>query len=384
MASRSSRRVAWVLAALLSSAAPGAQAPAADQQRVDAAAQRAAERIRALRREADTLAAQEKTLLGELRGLEIERALKNEELTNVEREVRLTQDKLGATAARAAALRNVADTERPEVQARLVQLYKLGQAGYWRLLLDLDNVQSIGRAYRTASAMSHLDRERVRQHQRTIDALARERQALETHAIAIAKLQKQAAAAKAAMDRAVAARTALVDSIDARRDLNAQLTGELEAVQQRLQGAMNQLAGGRSAPVALPIRPFRGALPWPAPGVVVARFGRQRTSRFGTTIARSGIEISMADGRPVKSVHEGTVAYAAPFTGFGNLVIVDHADGAYSLYGYLASLDAARGDRVDSGGAIGTSGRNPSGNPSLYFEMRIDGKPVDPLQWLKR
>ncbi len=381
MASHSSRRAACVLVACLSGAAAWAQAPA-DQPRPDAA-QRASERIRALRREADTLAAQEKTLLNELRGLEIERAIKTEELANVEREVRQTREKLAATAARAASLKNVADTERPEVEARLVQLYKLGHAGYWRLLLDLDNLQSIGRAYRTASAMSHLDRERVRQHQRTIDALAKERQALEVHVKDVARLQQQAAAAKGAMDRAVAARAALVESIDERRDLNAQLTGELEAVQQKLQGAINQLGASRAA-VALPIRPFRGALPWPAPGVVTGRFGKQRASRFGTTIARNGIEISMADGRPVKAVHEGTVAYAAPFTGFGNLVIVDHADGAYSLYGYLASLDVARGERVDLQGSIGTSGRNPSGNPALYFEMRIDGKPVDPLQWLKK
>jgi septal ring factor EnvC (AmiA/AmiB activator) len=83
-------------------------------------------------------------------------------------------------------------------------------------------------------------------------------------------------------------------------------------------------------------------------------------------------------------VHEGTVAYADAFTGFGNLVIVDHADGAYSLYGYLSAVDIARGDHLDAQSRIGASGRNPSGNPSLYFEMRIDGKAVDPLQWLKR
>lgn len=388
---RAAVAAACVLIALLSSVAPRAQAPAPDQQRAEAgaeradmAAQRAAERIRALRREADALASQEKTLLGELRALEVERTLKSEELAAVARELRQTQDTLTATVARASSLRDVAETERPEVEARLVQLYKLGRAGYWRLLLDLDNLQSLGRAYRTASAMSRLDRERVQQHQRTIDALARERKALEAHVKEIARLQQQAVNARGAMDRAVAARTALVDSIDARRDLNAQLTGELEAVQQRLQGAITQLGAGRGAAVALPLRPFRGALPWPASGVVTGRFGRQRTSRFGTTIARSGIEISLADGQPVRAVHEGTVAYADPFTGFGNLVIVDHADGAYSLYGYLSSVDVARGDHVDAQSRIGASGRNPSGNPALYFEMRVDGKPVDPLQWLKR
>jgi len=77
-------------------------------------------------------------------------------------------------------------------------------------------------------------------------------------------------------------------------------------------------------------------------------------------------------------------AYADLFTGYANLVIIEHADKSYSLYGHLSSLSVKKGDRVDAGTTVGLAGRNPAGNPSLYFELRIDGKPVDPLQWLKR
>lgn len=360
------------------------QPPSPDRSSAEAASQRAAERIRALQRESDELASQERTILVELRKLEVERELKTEQLKTTERDLAATQRKLAATINRAATLKDAADTERPVVEARLVHLYKLGRAGYWRLLLDFDHLQSIGRAYRMASAMNRLDRERVQQHQRTLDALARERRALETEAKQIARLQEQAAAARDAIERTVAARAALVKSIDARRDLNAQLTGELEAAQQRLQSRLSQLGGERSGAVNLPLRPFRGALPWPASGVVTGRFGRKRTSRFGTGIARSGIEISLAEGQPVQAIHEGTVAYSDQFTGYGDLVIIDHGEGAYSLYGYLSSIETARGQHVDARTRIGTSGRNPSGNPALYFELRVDGKPVDPLQWLKR
>ena len=123
---------------------------------------------------------------------------------------------------------------------------------------------------------------------------------------------------------------------------------------------------------------------WPADGVVSGRFGRQRANRFGTTLVRNGIEISLPEGRPVHPVHEGTVAYADQFSGYGNLVIVDHGDRAYSLYGHLASLEVHRGERVDVTDTVGVAGRNPAGNPSLYFELRVDGQAVDPLQWLKR
>jgi len=80
----------------------------------------------------------------------------------------------------------------------------------------------------------------------------------------------------------------------------------------------------------------------------------------------------------------GTVAYADLFSGYANLVIVEHGTGAYSLYGHLSGVSVRKGDRVEAGTAVGTAGRNPAGNPSTYFELRVDDRPVDPLQWLKR
>ena len=371
------------LLSLAATVALAGQVPPQDRGAADAAAKRAGERIRVLQRESDALARQERTLLVDLRKLEVERALKVEELTVIERDLHDTEAQVSTATAKAAALGAAAQTERPGVERRLVQLYKLGHAGYWRLLLDSDDIRTIGRAYRTAAALNRLDRERVQQHQRTLEALTRERQSLEAHLKDVARLQERGIAARNALDRAVASRTALVDSIDARRDLNAQLAGELEAAQQRLQGTVTQLGPG-GGPVMLPLRPFRGVLPWPAAGIVVGRFGRTTSSRFGTAIARNGIEVSIAEDQPVRAVHEGTIAYADQFTGYGNLIIIDHSDTTYSLYGYLSSMDVARGAHVDAQARIGSSGRNPSGNPALYFELRIDGKPVDPLQWLKR
>jgi septal ring factor EnvC (AmiA/AmiB activator) len=370
--------MARLLIVLVAVAAAGVAAQ--EPSRAQSAIERASARIRALQQEADALATREKTLLGELRRLEIDRRIQAEELARAEAQSRETKAQLQSTIARAAKLSDAAEAERPDVEARLVRLYKLGRAGYWRLLLDVDDLQSMGRAYRTAAAMTRLDRERIQQHQRTLEALVKERIALEARVRETAALQERAASARAALDRAVAARTALVESIDQRRDLNAQLTGELQAAQQKLQASVTQLGPGRvGAAVSLPIRPFRGALPWPAPGIVIAEFGP--LSGGGQ---RNGVEISLAEGRPVHAIHEGAVAYADQFTGYGSLVIVDHGEGTYSLYGHLESLDVKRGDRVDPQTQIGASGRNPSGNPALYFELRIDGKPVDPLQWLKK
>ena len=370
---------------LVPSGLAGQTPPSQDRDRAAAAAKRAEDRLRTLRKEADALAAQQRTLLADLRRLDLERQIAVEQLAKVERERVDVQRQLDAAEAKAAVLAETAAAQLPDIEARLVQLYKMGRAGYWRLLLSVDDLQAIGRAYRTVSTLNAIDRARVNEHYATLDALARERKTLKERATDLEALEGEAARARAAADRAVAQRTALVNSIDARRDLNAQLTGELQDAQGKLQASMSQIeGGGRAAPPALALRLFQGDLPWPARGPVLRPFGRQPSSRFGTAIVRNGMEIGVAEGQPVRSVHEGTVAFADQFEGYGNLVIVDHGARAYSLYGYLGALGVSRGQRLDAQAAVGTGGLNPAGNPALYFELRVDGAAVDPLQWLKK
>jgi septal ring factor EnvC (AmiA/AmiB activator) len=172
--------------------------------------------------------------------------------------------------------------------------------------------------------------------------------------------------------------------IDSRRDLTAQYVGELQLAYERLQQqvAASATAGRTRDAVSIPLAPFRGSLEWPATGRLAGRFG-QASERLGGTAVRNGIEIAVPENTPVRAVHGGTVGLAGPFTGFGNLVIVEHAADDYSLYGYLGTVGVERGATVDAGTELGRSGSAPGGPPALYFEMRIDGHSVDPLQWLK-
>jgi septal ring factor EnvC (AmiA/AmiB activator) len=348
-----------------------------DRSAADALAARAAVRMAALQKESESLAHQEQTLLVELRGLEVDREIKTEQLAAIEHDETDIEAQLAASQAQTASLAGDAARQQPDVDARLVQLYKLGHAGYWRMLLDVGSLQDLGRAYRTAAALGRIDHDRVEEHRRTLASLASERARLQQRSKELAALRVKAQTARAAVDRAVAAHASLVQTIDGERDLNAQLTGELQDAAQKLQTTIAQLAAGRPAgPASLPIAPFRGALPWPAEGVPMSN-GRK-------SAAVRSLELSLPEGRPVHPVHDGVVAYADPFTGYGNLVIVDHGDQAFSLYGNLSTIGVHKGDRVDAASTLGLSGRNPSGNPSLYFELRIDGRPVDPLQWLKK
>jgi septal ring factor EnvC (AmiA/AmiB activator) len=142
-------------------------------------------------------------------------------------------------------------------------------------------MRELGRAYRTASTLTAMDRSRVYEYYRTLDALALERRTLPARGEEIAPLQPEATRARAALDKALAARNVLVKSIDERRDLNAQLMSELQAAQQKLQTSIGQMESGRGNGTLLPLRPFQWDLPWPAKGTVSRRFGRQSSSRSG-------------------------------------------------------------------------------------------------------
>jgi septal ring factor EnvC (AmiA/AmiB activator) len=174
----------------------------------------------------------------------------------------------------------------------------------------------------------------------------------------------------------------LVTRIDSRRDLTAQYVGELQVAYDRLQQQVSRVAGAPGVTTTIPLGPFRGALEWPVAGRTSGGFG-QAGGRLGGSAVRNGLEIVAVEEAPVRAVHGGTVAFADVFTGFGRLVIIDHGGSNYSLYGYLGTMAVGRGEMVDSGAEIGRVGRAPAGPAALYFEMRIDGRSVDPVEWLR-
>ena len=340
-------------------------------------------RIKALQAESDKLAAQARTVFGELRRLEIDREIKQAELVKTDTELaRVTADRDRAER-RLKALEATRIAETPGIRERLVELSKHGRAGYVQLLLASNDVRALGRMARGVAAVAQIDRVRLETHRRI---LAAERDALndlDQKYDMVEALQKDAAKARAAVVAAVAARNKMIENLDRERDLAAQYVVELQHAQLQLEEKLATAEAGSSV-VALPIRPFKGDLPWPITGDVSTRFGRQSSGRFGTSIVRNGIEVTAAEGTAATAVHEGTVAYAAPFSGFGTLVIVDHGKAAFTLYGHLRDASVSAGTNVSRGTPLGHVGLSPSGGAALYFEVRIDGRPVDPLQWLAR
>lgn len=129
-----------------------------------------------------------------------------------------------------------------------------------------------------------------------------------------------------------------------------------------------------------PFRQMKGRLRLPVIGELMNRFGSPRQD---SGLSWKGLFISASPGQEVKAIAAGRVVFADWLRGFGNLMIMDHGNGYMSLYGNNEALlkqvgdDARVGDTI---AAVGNSGGNP--DSGLYFELRFQGKPFDPLPWV--
>jgi septal ring factor EnvC (AmiA/AmiB activator) len=370
------KRILSLIAVVCAASLSAAQAPDPQTRRID-------ERMRALQRENEQLAKETTTLLGELRKLEIQRDLRVREWMQAEAVAADAQAAVARATERLAATELARTAQLPDLRTQLVGVYKRGRSGYARLLFGATDLRDFARSTRAVGALTSINTRRVAEHRKTLKDLTAQRTALEKSATELRAREAQARAARAAADRAVADLSAHIARIDSRRDLTAQYVGELQVAYDRVQQQLAPTATGRPREsVAIPLLPFRGSLEWPAPGRLAGRFG-QAAERLGGTAVRNGIEIALPENTPVHAVHSGTVGFAGAFIGFGNLVILEHGGNNYSLYGYLGTVGVERGATVDSGAELGRSGSAPAGPPALYFEMRIDGRSVDPLQWLR-
>lgn len=132
----------------------------------------------------------------------------------------------------------------------------------------------------------------------------------------------------------------------------------------------------------------RHSLPWPVAGTVISKFGKEYRADLNTWIFRDGIKISAKAGEPVRTAAEGSVIYAGPFRSYGNVVIVDHNKGFFTIYGFLKEISASVGDKLPVQGVIGTAGQDTqsssgTGKSAVYFEIRQGTTAVDPQEWLK-
>jgi septal ring factor EnvC (AmiA/AmiB activator) len=213
--------------------------------------------------------------------------------------------------------------------------------------------------------------------------LARKRQDVEEQ-------RRDLAEVKEAVQKEAQKKREMLASIREEKESRQRALKDLEQAALRLQKMIEELSrrsAGKSkqAPAGSGLESMRGKLDWPVKGQVIGGFGKTKHHEFSTEVFRKGLEIEAPVGEEIRAVEKGKVVFADRFSGYGKMLIIDHGDRYYTVYAHLSDFLKKSGDSVQRGEAVALVGDSDSlAGSKLYFEMRKDGKSIDPAPWFRR
>ena len=352
----------------------------------------------AVEREIQKLQTQTESTLRDLDSIDLDLRLAAHRFDEAELEFKETTRLLDATIKDMQATKDKIEATRPRVLKSLAALSKLGELSYARLLFSLDDPADILRGYRYVSRIASADGDQIKGFQASLVQLSALEEQLKRRTGQNLETRRRLNEARGFLSARKQTKEARIEEIGRERLLQEKLAEEYqkrEAELLRLLGEAGDVSGmGESVqPKAQPVAPFQGDLPlrnrhgdlpWPVHGTLVRKFGVERDPQFGTRTIQRGIEIDAFPEVEVHAVHPGRVVFADQFVGYGMLVIVDHGHREHTLYGRLGELRVAQGDDVEEGSLLGLLPNTRVTGSGLHFEVRVQGKPEDPLEWLKK
>ena len=403
---------AALAAGLLASVAARAQVPSPDsaavrareqQMRLEASKRRELEEIsqqaRESREQASRLKGKETQALGQLRRTQRElgltqrrlRALQNRR-NSLDRELGVTQQTLQQT------LLSLAG-QKEKLAHRLRSMYKAGAGRELEFLLSTRSFAQLLARWDFVVMVAEQDRMLLEDIEGKKEQVQATKQQLEVNLGEIRDNEQQTATQNRKLGQLATQRERQVTQIRTQRKTYEAAAAELEKTAKDIQRLLARLerqrqaeeqrrrAGGRAPePYTGDFAKARGRLDWPVEGSVVGRFGPERHPRFGTTTLNNGVDIAATAGTPVHAVARGRVDFTSDdFAAFGQVIVLNHGGGYYTLYGHLSEILVKQDQEVTAGqtvGRVGDSGTSLKGTV-LHFEVRQGGSALDPEDWLR-
>ena len=324
-------------------------------------------------------------LVRNLRGLEQEIGEVNKRLHQLNQQADALEAKLAELDREARGLKDKLESQRGALGMQLRSAWMQGEAPGLKVLLNEADPQQMARLITYHEYLSQDAIARLENFQQTLAALQENReQAVKTRNDLTQAQQSAEAQREDRRERQAerqAALTELKADISARRSELEQLQADRQRLEELLRQVEEAVRTIALPEESTPFKSLRAKLPWPARGKVVGAYGE---SMAGGKLRRNGIIIQASPEDPVQAVHYGRVVFANWLRGFGLLLIIDHGDGYMSLYGHNGGLVKSVGDWVSAGETIAVAGEG-GGNPrGMYFEVRHNGKPINPGQWLHK
>ena len=331
----------------------------------------------------------------------------SEERTNLERQANATsrlvrsldrqigalEGEVDSATIRLVAAQDELAVKRALLRQRVRDIYKRGPLYSLEAMLSAQSIGALVARYKYLHLVARRDQalvyrvERLRddvaggrtQLVRLQDAMQMNREQKREEERRLRELEDQRARSLARVEQTTRQTEARLQQV--RRD-ERRLTELLATFEAERRRAVAARPNVRSAPSTLRTGDL-GRLDWPVEGQILYRFGRI-VNPNSTTTRWNGVGIGAPLGTPVRAVAGGLVVLAEAFGTYGQTVIVSHGDGDYSVYGSLARAEVRKGQTIQKGQVLGTVGRtDPELEAHLHFEIRPNGRAVDPLEWLR-
>ena len=275
---------------------------------------------------------------------------------------------------------------------RVKILYELGRLNFAKAIFSSDSFATLIRRYSYLTRLINYNVGTLNDFSQKLDLLQEETQKIKETEKELEVLSKQTRSVQKKILTHQEEKTLLLAKVRSEKETQLKALEELKQASQRLQGLIDKLDKQKTITSLPSLRfplgyPFslKGKLDFPVEGKVVTFFGEHEDPELAAVSFNKGIEIAAQMRSPIKSVLKGTVIYSGWFKGYGNIIIIDHGFGLYTLFGHVSELLKQVGDSVTTGETIALVGDTGSlRGPNLYFEIRHHGQPLDPLGWLKK
>ncbi|WP_027848354.1 murein hydrolase activator EnvC family protein [Marinospirillum minutulum] len=276
------------------------------------------------------------------------------------------------------------DQQAGYLRQQIRSAYAMGRQEYLKVLLNQQEPDRVARLLRYYDYINKKRTEQIEEYLGTARQLSVVQSEIITRGKTLEQvrrsLQNRRSELLAEQKKRQAVVKQLSQEIAGRGDELKKLLADQKRLEQLLEAVTEAIIKLPPPRDASPFPQMRGKLPWPIKGRVLSAYG---SKQYNNRLTSHGMLIQAREGDAVRSIHGGRVVFADWLRGFGFMLIIDHGEGYMSLYGYNQTLNKQPGDWVHGGEVIATAGSTGGQqNNGLYFEIRSDGQPLDPISWI--
>lgn len=341
-------------------------------------------RIQEINEKLNQIKGEKASVLNDIYKIELESEASTVALNRFDLLLAETEEDIRRKEAEKTGLENKIDTSRQNLQRIVRVLYKMGDMGYAKLFMTLKNFDQLFRNYYLITTLIDSKFDQIKEIKSDMIRLARVERELRSKAVQLGKLKIEKSISLDQLKISKRGKWTLIDRINKERDIHARVLEELKEEAENLSRMLDQRVS-RAEDFPVNFKLLKGKLAWPISGKIVSRFGKKKSRRFDTYTINNGIEISPLNSGEISAILDGEIVFSDYFRGYGNLMIIQHARNFHTLYGHCENFVKAKGDRVKRGDVIARAGNSgTTADKILYFEIRENLRPSDPLQWLQK